>query len=83
MMADRQSWREQARCLGEDPQMWFPASPGATKVSRQAVALCRMCEVRIQCLDYALTTGQVYGIWGGLTEQEREQERLTRTGRGA
>jgi WhiB family redox-sensing transcriptional regulator len=37
----------------------------------KAKQICAVCEVRRECLDYALAAREVYGIWGGLTEIER------------
>jgi WhiB family redox-sensing transcriptional regulator len=37
----------------------------------RAKAICAMCDVRAECLDYALTIRELHGIWGGLTEAER------------
>jgi WhiB family redox-sensing transcriptional regulator len=40
--------------------------------------VCRGCEVRQQCLDYALANGEKFGIWGGLSERERRRLRRQR-----
>jgi WhiB family redox-sensing transcriptional regulator len=40
------------------------------------MAVCRRCAVRPQCATYALTAGERFGVWGGLTEAERA--RITR-----
>ena len=40
-----------------------------------AKAICRLCEVRGECLDYALTTNQESGVWGGTSEEERRKLR--------
>ena len=37
-----------------------------------AKAVCAGCPVRRECLDHALTSGEPYGVWGGLSEGERE-----------
>jgi len=37
----------------------------------EAKAVCRRCDVREQCLQWALETGQDAGVWGGLSEDER------------
>lgn len=68
-------WREQARCLTEDPEMFFPVGRGAVVYVRQreAVAICRQCPVISECLQWALAGELVEGIWGGTTEDEREE----------
>lgn len=44
----------------------------------RAKAICRVCPVREECLETALAIKEPYGIWGGLTEQER-RERILRS----
>ena len=31
------------------------------------------CDVRVDCLEYALANGEKFGIWGGLSERERRR----------
>ena len=66
-------WAEQARCQDEDPDLFFPIgeSPESIEMTRQAKAICGMCGVRDQCLEWALENDQALGIWGGLSEIER------------
>lgn len=70
-------WRRHAACRGEDPELFFPVgSPGPVlEQIAAAKALCAKCPVRAACLRFALETGQGYGIWGGLTEDERRNLR--------
>jgi WhiB family transcriptional regulator, redox-sensing transcriptional regulator len=66
-------WQELAACQAAEPELFFPISttgPAEREVA-QARALCHRCAVRTQCLEYALETKQAYGIWGGLTAEER------------
>ena len=66
-------WRDLARCRDEDPKLFFPIStsgPALAQVER-ARAVCRRCPVMDRCLEWALSTGQSAGIWGGLTTEER------------
>jgi WhiB family transcriptional regulator, redox-sensing transcriptional regulator len=71
------SWRTAASCRDGDPEMFFPVGdPEAVlEVVEQAKAVCRICPVREACLQYALETKQVDGIWGGTTEDERRRLR--------
>jgi WhiB family transcriptional regulator, redox-sensing transcriptional regulator len=66
-------WWEFAACQTTDPDLFFPISAtGRAKIDvARARAVCQHCQVRARCLDYALATRQVHGIWGGLTEDER------------
>lgn len=52
--------------------------PGSS--TREAKQLCNACEGREACLEYALANDERFGVWGGLSEKERD--RLRRTGRG-
>ena len=65
-------WRESAACRYLDPELFFPLSTtgrGAAEAG-QAKAVCARCPVRQACLDFALATGQEFGIWGGRDERE-------------
>lgn len=70
--ADGTAWQELARCAETDPESYFPEKGGST---RQAKKTCRSCEVRIDCLAYALAHDERFGIWGGLSERERRKLR--------
>ena len=37
-----------------------------------------ICQVRPQCLEWAMATGQDSGVWGGLSEEERRALRRAR-----
>ncbi len=63
-------WQAKALCSQTDPEAFFPEKGGST---REAKRVCMGCEVRDECLDYALTHNERFGIWGGLSERERRQ----------
>ena len=63
-------WMDQGLCAQTDPEAFFPEQGGSTS---EAKAVCRSCEVRAECLDYALENDEHYGIWGGLSERERRR----------
>ena len=69
---DDYKWRERAECRGLDNAVFFPLSddPAAT---RHAKRICTTCPVQDECLSFALETGQLAGIWGGLTTTERRR----------
>ncbi|RBY96448.1 WhiB family transcriptional regulator [Blastococcus sp. TF02-8] len=69
---DAQSWQEQALCAQTDPEAFFPEKGGST---REAKKICTGCEVKAQCLEYALANDERFGIWGGLSERERRRLR--------
>lgn len=67
-------WRQRANCRDvRDPDLFFPVGTtgSALEQTEQAKSICRACEVRQQCLDWALETHQESGVWGGLAEEER------------
>lgn len=68
-----QNWRLLAACQWDDPELFFPVSSTGKSLDQvaEAKAVCARCLVRRQCLEFALETRQAYGIWGGLTEDER------------
>jgi WhiB family transcriptional regulator, redox-sensing transcriptional regulator len=39
--------------------------------AEQAKAVCAVCPVRRECLQFALATRQAHGVWGGMSEHER------------
>ena len=66
------SWQADALCAETDPEAFFPEKGGST---RDAKRICDTCEVRQQCLEYALENDERFGIWGGLSERERRRLR--------
>lgn len=73
-------WMLDAACRGMDPALFHPVTrgrPSSTRVD-QAVAVCARCTVRDRCLDYAETTGETRGVWGGLTARQRADRRRSR-----
>jgi WhiB family transcriptional regulator, redox-sensing transcriptional regulator len=72
------SWQPVALCRGNHSHLFFPPSTSERKEERErrevrAKAVCAVCPVKSQCLDYAMAIREPYGIWGGLTEAERRQ----------
>ena len=63
-------WQELALCAQTDPEAFFPEKGGST---REAKKVCEGCEVRVECLDYALKNDERFGIWGGYSERERRR----------
>lgn len=64
------AWQADALCAQTDPEAFFPEKGGST---RDAKRICTTCEVRAQCLEYALQNDERFGIWGGLSERERRR----------
>ena len=63
-------WQERSLCAQTDPVAFFPEKGGST---REAKRVCVGCEVRVECLEYALAHDERFGIWGGLSERERRK----------
>lgn len=66
------AWQSDSLCAQTDPEAFFPEKGGST---RDAKKICASCEVRTQCLEYALQNDERFGIWGGLSERERRKLR--------
>ena len=64
------AWQDQALCAQTDPEAFFPEKGGST---REAKRICVGCEVKQECLEYALMQDERFGIWGGLSERERRR----------
>jgi WhiB family redox-sensing transcriptional regulator len=67
---DQPEWQERALCAQTDPEAFFPEKGGST---REAKRICAGCDVRAECLEYALAFDERFGIWGGLSERERRR----------
>jgi hypothetical protein len=73
----RPDWRDQSACRGDDPSLFFPngdSGPWLLAIE-QAKAICRSCPVLEACAQWAADERVEYGIFGGLTEQERAANR--------
>jgi WhiB family transcriptional regulator, redox-sensing transcriptional regulator len=71
------NWRSAGACLSADPDLFFPISssgPAERQIAR-AKRICAGCPVRRECLEFALSSNQIHGIWGGTTADDRQRER--------
>jgi WhiB family redox-sensing transcriptional regulator len=77
---DVDRWREHAACREVDPEVFFPVGVTGAAVTAIAAAkeICQECAARGACLEFALSTNQEYGIWGGASEEERRGIRRAR-----
>ena len=71
------AWQAKAACRGPHTALFFPPSHFERKDDKEiresrAKAICAICSVRRECLDYALRIREPHGIWGGLNEIERK-----------
>lgn len=80
------NWRAAAACHDKDPELFFPLGNAGTSLQQleEAKSVCRKCNVVTECLRCAIETNQDYGVWGGLSEDERRtlKRRVLRSLRG-
>ncbi|HEX2057686.1 MAG TPA: WhiB family transcriptional regulator [Actinomycetota bacterium] len=79
-MPPAQSWQDAAACKLLPLEMFFPP---AEQEADAAKAICSGCTVREPCLEAALAAGERFGIWGGLTTEERQSVAARRRARAA
>ncbi|GAA1110420.1 WhiB family transcriptional regulator [Nocardiopsis metallicus] len=68
-------WWAWAACRDMDPDLWFPAQSTSVRAAKR---VCRVCPVQLNCLTDALGRGELYGVWGGTSEEERRLIRAVR-----
>ncbi|WP_194784693.1 WhiB family transcriptional regulator [Actinomyces haliotis] len=68
-------WQYEGACRGMDSAAFFhpEGERGSSRRRRdeEAKAVCQTCPVIVDCRNHALATHEPYGVWGGLTEEER------------
>lgn len=67
----KQTWRQHAACRGIDPDVFYPLDQDDDDEAAKQV--CLACPVRQACLEYALTSRETDGVWGGASERERRR----------
>jgi WhiB family transcriptional regulator, redox-sensing transcriptional regulator len=77
---ERPAWQADAACAGMPTDDFFPVGSTGAALAQIAAAkaVCAACPVAQKCLEYALSTGQTDGIWGGMSEDERRTEHRRR-----
>lgn len=74
-VADVWEWQSEGNCVGADPELFFlePNMRSVAKANKekQAKAICKGCPVIAKCLNHALSVPEMYGVWGGLSADER------------
>jgi WhiB family redox-sensing transcriptional regulator len=71
---DAVEWMSEARCRGARPDIFYPLEPNFA----EARAVCRSCVVKVECLSYAIEKPELFGVWGGMSPQERDDLRRER-----
>jgi len=68
-----QLWMDLGKCVTDppkNPNLFYPP-PGMN--AREAVKFCQECPVRSLCLEYSIIARELYGVWGGVVEQDRRR----------
>jgi WhiB family redox-sensing transcriptional regulator len=75
-IADNWEWQYDGACNGVDPEAFFlePSTRGKSKREKEqkAIAICKTCPVKQVCLEHALSIPEYFGVWGGMTEDQRQ-----------
>ena len=74
-------WQDQGACKGvTEHSIFFPntTEEGWQAKQAKAIAICRGCPVKEECLNHALQNDEHFGVWGGTTERGRRRIRSLR-----
>ena len=76
-LMEKWEWQHRAACRGEEASVFFheegEREPAKSARTRAAINICNSCPVKQECLNHALTVPEVYGIWGGKSQDEIRQ----------
>lgn len=82
--ADLWDWQLYAACRGMSSAQFFhpegERGPARANRERLAKAVCQTCPALMACREHALRVHEPYGIWGGLSEVERNQAYIAEAG---
>lgn len=69
---DQNNWRAEAICASGDIEtaVFFSDMKSSIETAKE---ICASCAVRSDCLEYAMSAGEKFGVWGGLTVKERRR----------
>lgn len=79
-VTEAEEWQDRALCKETDPESFFPDKGGTTREAKQT---CMACEVKADCLQYALENDIRWGIWGGVAERDRRKLKKANAARQA
>ncbi|MGA9275821.1 WhiB family transcriptional regulator [Ilumatobacter sp.] len=67
---DTSKWWDLGACRGLDAAIFYPDDEAEAQAAK---SVCASCAVQSTCLDYALTSREKAGVWGGATERDRRR----------
>jgi len=70
LLTHQEPWMDDALCKQVDPELWFPEK-GQT--AAEAKAVCALCSVKAECLQYSLKNRERFGVWGAVAERDRRK----------
>ena len=77
-LIDNWEWQYQGSCQNMDTELFFhpegERGPSRKRRAQQAKRVCARCPVQAQCREHSISVREPFGIWGGLTEEERRRE---------
>jgi WhiB family transcriptional regulator, redox-sensing transcriptional regulator len=65
-------WQLEAACRGRDSRLFFPNTPNVEQKALKAKRICHTCPVLVQCRKWALEQREAWGVWGGMSEEDRK-----------
>lgn len=75
-VSDVWDWQMQGACRGMDSGFFFhpegERGPARANREQRAKEICGTCPVLEMCRRHALEVQEPYGVWGGLSEHERD-----------
>ena len=82
-VADRWEWQVDGSCRSGNPDVFFhpegERGPSHRRRDSAAKAVCLDCPVLQNCRKHALQVREPYGVWGGMTEYERQAVHVAST----
>lgn len=74
-MSPNLDWMQNAVCAGMDPRVFYAQSRHSREMVNVARQICGGCPVATECATYAIQTGERWGVWGGMSQQELRRKR--------
>lgn len=74
---EKWEWQYEGACRDLDTELFFhpegERGPSRRRRAEVAKKICGSCPVMAACREHSIATREPYGIWGGLTEEERRR----------